>query len=164
MYRLAIALAVATSLGLTTPSLAQGPSSKDDLKKLEAEIAKLRAQLEEAEARLSKMKALTDPAQFVRLTSITVAMDGGIKAELYDRFNSNAMSLRLAPGADTFLIKNAQGMVTVSGRAVHLSAREIVFQAGDMYYAVRLGQTLAEALRKPLNKERVKELKLPPTQ
>ncbi len=42
------------------PAAAQAPATADDVKKLEAEVAKLRDQLQAAEARLKEAKAATD--------------------------------------------------------------------------------------------------------
>jgi hypothetical protein len=102
----------------------------------------------------------TEPGRFVFLTSITVTGKDA-EAQLYDRADNTRTRVRLA-GADTFAITDAEGRVTGRGRAVRLAEREMVFQAGGKYYAVRVGQTLAEALREPLGTERIEALKLPP--
>jgi hypothetical protein len=102
-----------------------------------------------------------DPARFVHLTDITVTPTGA-EAHLFDQIDNKSTRLRVAEGSDTFQIKDAEGEVSVSGRVVHLEQRDLVFRAGGQYYNLHIGGSVAEALRKPLSKERVKELKLPP--
>jgi hypothetical protein len=56
MWRFALALALTTTFCLGPTTMAQAPPSKDDLKKLEAQLDALRAQLKAAEAALKKMQ------------------------------------------------------------------------------------------------------------
>jgi hypothetical protein len=96
------------------------------------------------------------------LTTITQREDDGAEAELYDRFNNKKLRLRLAEGADTFQFTDKVGKETATVRASRLDRRELVFRTGNKYYAVHIGQTIADALRAPLDPDRVKELKLLP--
>jgi hypothetical protein len=117
-----------------------------------------RAQVKEA-VRADDGKA--DPARFVHLTDITMTPTGA-QAHLYNAADNKSTRLRLAEGSDTFQVKDAEGKVSVSGRVVHLEERDVVFRAGGQYYNLHIGGSIADALLKPLSKERVKELKLPP--
>jgi hypothetical protein len=49
----------------------------------------------------------------------------------------------------------------VTAKVVKIEAREIVIAVGEMYYSFFIGAKLSDALKEPLSKERIKELKLP---
>src|SRR5262245_5722148 len=58
MVRMLFVAALTVALGVARPAQAQRPSSgRDDVKKLEAELARLKEQVKETEARLEKAKA-----------------------------------------------------------------------------------------------------------
>ncbi len=101
-----------------------------------------------------------DATRFVRLVSITD--NGRLEAYLYDPYNNRQTRLRTTSGFDTFRIKDNRDQDVVRGKVVRilLEEREVVFKVEDAYFAVHSGQTLAEALRKPLTEERVKALGL----
>src|SRR5262249_16253314 len=103
----------------------------------------------------------TDPTLSVVLTDITVIEGKGAQASLSNRSTRTRPLLRLVRGGNMFQIKTAAGRVAVSGQvvAIFLAKKEVIFRAGDAYYAVRLGETVAEALRKPLGPDRVKEFR-----
>ena len=42
-----------------------------------------------------------------------------------------------------------------------MDERDIIFVASDRYYAIHVGQSMKEALAKPLSAEQIKELGLP---
>ena len=56
MWRFLFVAALAAAIWTDRPALAQPSSSKDDVKKLEAELDKLRSQTKDVEARLQKAK------------------------------------------------------------------------------------------------------------
>jgi hypothetical protein len=56
MTRLIVALVVGAAAWSAQPAAAQQPAGRDDVKKLEADLQKLRAQADELEARLKKVK------------------------------------------------------------------------------------------------------------
>lgn len=90
---------------------------------------------------------------YVKLVEVS---DG--KACLRDLATNKVTHLRLAKGEDTFQF--GEGEKLIRGQVVRLSLNELVFRVGNAYYAIGLGESMAHALREPLGKDRLKELKL----
>jgi hypothetical protein len=111
-------------------------------------------------ARPPERPAGTDMTQFTFLTDI-VRSDARSEAFLYDRYNNSRTRLRGSTGYDSFRIRDSNGETQVQGRVVRIDDRDIVFRAGDQYYLFHVGQSLKEAMAKPLSPAERKELSLP---
>lgn len=98
-----------------------------------------------------------DATQFVHLTDITHTEDR-IEAFLYDRYNNRKTRLRVSPGFNSFRVQDEEGETVLRGTMVQIDDREVIFRAEDRYYSLHVGQSLREALKKPLNSTQVKGL------
>ncbi len=87
-------------------------------------------------------------SRFLYLTDITQA---GKKSEafLYDRLNNRKTRLRSSPGFDSFRVMDGDKTV-VQGKVVRIDARDVVFHAGGKYYSLHVGQSLEEAMERPV--------------
>jgi type II secretory pathway component GspD/PulD (secretin) len=99
---------------------------------------------------------------FVYLTDIS-RTDQTQEAFLYDRYHNRQTRLRTDTGFDQFRLRDDKGQVFLQGKVLHINPRELIFRVHDKVYAVHVGETVAEALRKPLTDDQVKKLpKAPP--
>jgi hypothetical protein len=100
-----------------------------------------------------------EATEFVYLTDITQT---GNKAEawLYDRYNNSKTRLRASTGFDAFRIRDSKGETLVQGKVIRIDDRDLIFQAGDKYYSIHVGQNLLETLKHPLDPSQLKELGL----
>ncbi len=71
------------------------------------------------------------------------------------RLKSTPMS-----GYDTFRILDDAGKPVVKGRVLRIDERDIFFQVKDIVYRFHFGQSLAEAMRRPLNDAQIDGLEL----
>jgi hypothetical protein len=88
--------------------------------------------------------------RFVHLTDITRNGRRG-EAFLYDRVHNRKTRLRAEPGFDSFRVTDDEGEPVVRGKVVRIDERDVVFLAGDRHYALHVGQSLEDAMRKPLS-------------
>lgn len=95
--------------------------------------------------------------RFVHLTDIT---NNGRYQEafLYDRTSNRKTRLRAQAGFDSFRIQDSAGETLVRGKVTRIDARDLVFQVDDKVYAMHVGQSLDEALRKALSKADVEKM------
>lgn len=100
-----------------------------------------------------------DVARFVYLTDITQD-DRRSQAFLYDRYNNRSTRLRASRGFDSFRVVDDQGKTVARGKILRMTERDVYFEADEKYYVIHVGQSLDEALRNPLSKSKVEELKL----
>ena len=104
-----------------------------------------------------------DVAQLVYLSDITDS-EGTRKASFHNAQAKKRLVLDVK-NANFRIMTGAE--VRVEGKIVHIGDRKVYFRSGDKHYAIQLGQTLADALRKPLTAaevatvERSKELDKP---
>jgi hypothetical protein len=103
-----------------------------------------------------------DIMQFVYLTDIT-RDDSKAEAFIYDRYNNRKTRLRASAGFDSFRILDSQGETLLRGTVVRIDDRDLVFQNGEKYYSIHVGQNLEEALKRPLSASELKELGLKDT-
>jgi hypothetical protein len=102
-----------------------------------------------------------EPTKFVHLMSIYQDVDTGRwEAWLRDRYNNQNTRLRCSPGFDSFRIKGEDGETVLRGKVVRMEQQDLVIQVDDKHYRFHIGQSLDEALRKPLNSSQMKELGL----
>jgi hypothetical protein len=99
-----------------------------------------------------------DSIENIYLTDITYS--GKWEAFLYVRFNNTKTRLRASAGFDSFRIRNDKGEVLVQGKVVRIEDRDLIFQSGDKYYSMHVGQNLEEVMRRPIDPSRLKELGL----
>src|SRR6266481_1020144 len=106
---------------------------------------------------LEQVAEKTAATEHVYLTDITHT---GTKAEafLYDRYNNSKTRLRASAGFDSFRIRDSKGVTLVQGKVVRIDDRDLIFQSGDRYYAMHVGQNLEESLKHPLGASELKEL------
>jgi hypothetical protein len=87
--------------------------------------------------------------RFVHLTDIT--RDGRrAEAFLYDRASNRKTRLRAEPGFDAFRVTNDEGETVVRGRVLRINERDVVFSVDGKAYALHVGQSLEDAMKKPL--------------
>jgi hypothetical protein len=103
---------------------------------------------------------LVDAKQFVHMTTISSKDGKEWEAFLYNRIDGGReIRLRASAGFNSFRIPD--GDSTVQAKVIRIDAEksEIIFQMGEKYYALHNGQTLEEALRKPLSDTQLKDVK-----
>jgi hypothetical protein len=106
---------------------------------------------------------VVEVARYVHLTDITQNNTHNpprCEAFFYDRYNGRMTRLRAEPGFDSFLIPENEGEGMQRGKVVRVDGRELVFQIEDDYYSVHVGQSLDQALRRPLSRRELKDLGL----
>lgn len=94
--------------------------------------------------------------KFVRLTSITGTLSGR-KAELYNPITNRSTQIRAEGGFDSFEIRDANDHVILSGKIKHVDARDVILFVDGKHYSLHWGETLAQALEKPLSDQELKE-------
>jgi hypothetical protein len=109
-------------------------------------------------AAAEEKKPDVDVARFVYLTDIT-RDDRRSQAFLYDRYNNRTTRLRASRGFDSFRVVDENGKPIVRGKVVRMTERDVYFEADEKFYVIHVGESLDEALRKPLPKQKVEELK-----
>jgi hypothetical protein len=95
--------------------------------------------------------------QFVYLTDISRA-DRTWDAHFYDRFQNTEIRVRSDPEFAKFHIKGYKGQVSLEGTVLHISPRDVIFRAADKVFAIRVGQTLEQAMRRSLTDDDVIDL------
>src|SRR5262249_40526191 len=98
---------------------------------------------------------MVEVARHVYLTDI-VRNERRADAYLYDRYNNEWTHLRASAAFDSFRVVGGDGRTRVDGRVVRVDERDVIFQADAKFYAIHVGQTLEEALARPLPPEEVK--------
>jgi hypothetical protein len=88
-------------------------------------------------------------ARFVFLTDITQSK-GRYQAFLYDRVNNKKTRLRTSPGFDSFRVTDDDGNTVVKGKVVRIDPRGLIFTADARYYELHIGDSIAQAMQKPL--------------
>jgi hypothetical protein len=76
---------------------------------------------------------------------------------------SAPLRLRSTPrsGYDTFSIRNEdRSKVLLKGKVLRIDPRDIYFQKGEDVYRFHFGQSLADAIGRPLSKTELKDLEL----
>ncbi len=82
------------------------------------------------------------------------------EAFLFDRLNNQRTRLRTSAAWSDFRVGDSE-KPTVKGEVVKIDdqEREVIFKTAEKkYYSIRLGQSLADAMKKPLPEDKVKEL------
>lgn len=88
--------------------------------------------------------------RFVHLTTITTNVSR-TEAFLYDRYNGGRPTrLRETAGFDTFKIRDSAGEELVVGKVIRIDDRDVIFEAEEKFYRLHIGQSLDEAMRKPM--------------
>src|SRR5262249_9151155 len=101
-----------------------------------------------------------DVAERVFLKLISESDEGRVQAWLYNESDESWLPLCQRGGVDKFKSENKPGQPRVLGTVVRIGDGEVVFCAEDKYYTIRLRQSLADALRKPLREDQVKTMNL----
>jgi hypothetical protein len=91
--------------------------------------------------------------QFVYLTDITHT-EKGAEAFLYDRYNNRRIRLRASAGFNTFRLRDSQGETLVQGKVLTIEDRDLTFQVDEAKYTIHVGQSLKEAMEKPLREQK----------
>lgn len=100
-----------------------------------------------------------DVTQFVYLTHIYRVKEKA-EAWLYDRYKNKPTRLRESAGFNSFRVVDTQGETQVIGRIVRLDDRDVIFRANDRYYALHIGDSLGDALKRPLKQDELVNLGL----
>jgi hypothetical protein len=87
--------------------------------------------------------------RFVHLTDITTN-ERRTEAFLYDRYNNQRTRLRASVGFDSFRIRDAAGEELVAGKVMRIDERDVIFEAEEKFFKLHIGQSLEEAMRKPM--------------
>jgi hypothetical protein len=97
--------------------------------------------------------------RFVHLTDVT-RTDRRWEAFLYDRTSNRKTRLRAEPGFDSFKITTGDGETVVRGKVLQIDTRDVVFTADNKHYKLHVGQSLEEAMRRPISDAELKALGL----
>lgn len=90
-----------------------------------------------------------DVIRYVHLTDITTN-ERRTEAFLFDRYNNQRTRLRASVGFDSFKIRDAAGEELVAGKVVRIDERDVLFESDAKFYQIHIGQSLDEAMRKPV--------------
>jgi hypothetical protein len=96
-----------------------------------------------------------DVTRFVHLTDITHTARRW-EAFLYDRSNNRTTRLRAEDGFDSFRILDDAGEPLVRGRVLSIQPRDLIIRVADQVYAVHVGQSVEESLKKPLSDDELR--------
>jgi len=104
----------------------------------------------------------SDPSASVHFTGISRTEDGECEVNLCDVNELTRWRLypeRKRDPKDVFEIKNRSGELKVQGEVTRiLGVDDIIFRSGGRYYKMHIGESVAEAMRKPLNEAQVQAL------
>ena len=101
-----------------------------------------------------------DQREFVRIDTILPNVQ---EASLFDRSRNATIRLRskAKSGYDVFRITDEdRGKTVVKAKVLRIDARDVFFQVGHEVFAMHIGETLAEAMKKPMDHEEVEALEL----
>jgi hypothetical protein len=73
----------------------------------------------------------------------------GFEAGLYDRYNNDRQRIMVSTGFDTFRVFK-DGEALVRGKVVRIDEKDVLVQVEGKYYNMHIGQSLGEALSKPV--------------
>jgi hypothetical protein len=100
-------------------------------------------------------------AEYVRLDTTNV---DGREAFLRNLiFKTSPIRIRAVPrsGYDTFRVMNENRSKTIlRGKVLRIDQRDVYFQVKEDIYGIHIGQTLADAMRRPLNNGELEDLEL----
>lgn len=104
----------------------------------------------------------------VQLTSITVnhltPLYSTVEASLRNRLTNEYFTIRAEPPRNTFEIRDTRRNLLLKGKVVSITPPHLlIFQVDGKHHALRVGQFLADALKKELNEEELKALQSPAT-
>lgn len=111
----------------------------------------------------------TPPAeitQYVRLTTIWENVtDHKLEAWFRDLAAANPdleVRMRVEPGFDKFVIRDAKGDIMVEGFVARIDqpGREVIFRVGEKFYRVHMGESVLSSMRRELSESEVKTLGL----
>jgi hypothetical protein len=99
----------------------------------------------------------TDSLKYVYLTDITTNFLR-TEAFLFDRATNNRTRLRTSAAWSEFLIGD-RDKPAVKGEVVKIEDRDVYFKTKEgKYYNIHLGQSVAEAMKKELSSDKIKEI------
>jgi hypothetical protein len=99
-----------------------------------------------------------DPRLFIRVDTILPNLQ---EASLFDLSRNKASRLRAKLGYDIFRISDEEtGAPVMKGKVLRIDPRDVYFQVGDNVFAMHIGETVAEAMKKPMDHAEVEELEL----
>lgn len=97
---------------------------------------------------------------YIYLTEINQT-DAAQEAFLFNRATNRSMRLRVTTGFDSFPIGNDPRKKTpIIGKVVRIDPRDVFFSLNEAIYGIHIGQTLSEALRRPLRQTELEQLRL----
>jgi hypothetical protein len=74
----------------------------------------------------------------------------GFEGVLYDRYNNRRQRLRMSAGFDDFRVFNGEEESLVRGKVIRIDEKDVLVRVDGTYYNLHIGQSLGEALSKPL--------------
>jgi hypothetical protein len=101
-----------------------------------------------------------DQREFVRIDTILPNLE---EASLYDRSRNATIRLRskAKSGYDVFRITDEErGKTVVKAKVLRIDPRDVYFQVGEDVFAMHIGETLADAMKKPMDQEEAELLEL----
>lgn len=115
-------------------------------------------------APLSSIKADSTPTvapdrdilKFTQLTYITannITEEGMLRIRKTEKY----VKLRAEGGVNEFEIRDANGQLVLKGKVLAIKPRDLVFETSGKAYALHIGQTLDDAMKKELTAEELKK-------
>jgi hypothetical protein len=101
-----------------------------------------------------------DPREFIRMDTILPNIQ---EASLFDMSRNSAIRLRskAKSGYDVFRVTDEDlGKTVVKAKVLRIDARDVYFQVGHDVFAMHIGETLANAMKEPMDHEEVERLEL----
>jgi type II secretory pathway component GspD/PulD (secretin) len=87
-----------------------------------------------------------DVLQYVYLTDIS-HVDGKYEANLWDRYHHSFARLQPIPGLDQFTVDKSDPK-PLKGKVISITDREVLFDVDGQHFGIHLGQNMADALAK----------------
>jgi hypothetical protein len=100
-----------------------------------------------------------DVREYIRIDSIIPTTQ---EAFLYNRYEGTSLRLRskARSGYDVFRIMDERDKPVLKGKVLRIDPRDVYFQVADDVYVFHFGQTLAEAMRRPIDDDELARLDL----
>ena len=97
-----------------------------------------------------------DILKYAQLTSITannITEEGLLRIRKTEKY----VKLRAEGGVNSFEIRDGEGQLVLKGKVLAIKPRDLIFEASGKAYALHIGQTMEDALKKELTPDELKK-------